>query len=549
MDAKSAKAAGKEAEDGPQRPPDPPAGGLDIAEPGIPREAEAFPGEAQLTEDEYNRVYVLHFALPRTITTCDLTEERTTEAELNEVLAAMAWGTLSESTHEWELESEEPTLEPPQEDLISYAEYMDRLYPANELMDPEARQENVKKAKEKKATFTNHGEPGVKFRPMFDQMLKCLAFTNKAQLKAFGISKVVLNEYDVPEDDSKDDTQNMMRFGRHQILPSFWNLIFHLAQTKCRFLLVFRTYGEELEMLQREVQYVCQGQHPGFKGKRTPLMNGERHSRDMRLKDEYIARFDRKAGKLEFASLNAVPPAPEQPAEQQAAAEAPPPAEGAAEGEGASTEVKAELGVAFEPTVYEFPPWHKVYAGLMHQIFEQVNTVAIVDDLAYWNEAKRAPTAGMPLLVDYGGSFAETKVQHIFFSGHIGAKDSGCVDVRDVVSGEPIPFEEANGVFLHRVDFFQAITDTEYYIKALEACQLKLSQKVVESRKVESHIDGTRPEVLKQLPCKEYLYRTVIPALLPALDACQRYRPADPLEFIAFHMLRHPKQYSKTLAP
>ena len=40
------------------------------------------------------------------------------------------------------------------------------------------------------------------------------------------------------------------------------------------------------------------------------------------------------------------------------------------------------------------------------------------------------------------------KVQHILFSGHIGANSAGCVDVRDVVSGEPVPFEDANGVLL-----------------------------------------------------------------------------------------------------
>ena len=145
------------------------------------------------------------------------------------------------------------------EDLISYAEYMDRLYPADELMEPEAKQQNIKKAAEKKATFTNHGEPGVKFRPMFDQMLKCLTFTNKAQLKALGISKISVNEHDVPEDPSKEDVHNIMRFGRYQFLPSFWHLLFHLAQMKCRFFLVFRTFGGEgLEPLQQEMKYLCQ---------------------------------------------------------------------------------------------------------------------------------------------------------------------------------------------------------------------------------------------------------------------------------------------------
>merc|ERR1712136_327807 len=125
--------------------------------------------------------------------------------------------------------------------------------------------------------------------------------------------------------------------------------------------------------------------------------------------------------------------------------------------------------------------------------------------------------AGKPLLVDWAGGFAETKVQHIFFDGHIRLDDAHCVDVRDVVSGEPIPFEVADKVFLHRTNFFHAVVDPDYYIKALQP--------------------------------KEYLYRTVIPALLPALEQCQRIRPPDPIEFIAFYMLRHPQGYNKTIQP
>lgn len=123
------------------------------------------------------------------------------------------------------------------------------------------------------------------------------------------------------------------------------------------------------------------------------------------------------------------------------------------------------------------------------------------------------------------------------------------MDARDVTTGEPLSFDDVNGVFVHSVDLFAAIADQEYFIKALEACELKMSQRIVESRKVEitSSNANVTPEILKDLSPKEYLLRTVIPALLPALESCQRYRPADPLEFIAFYMLRHQKQYNKTL--
>merc|ERR1719498_585209 len=207
------------------------------------------------------------------------------------------------------------------------------------------------------------------------------------------------------------------------------------------------------------------------------------------------------------------------------------------------------IPVAFEPTVYEFPPYHKAHEGLMHHILEQANTCAIVDDHEYWKEQDCKATSGKLLLVNYGGGLAETKVQHIFFDGHIQKDNAYCVDVRDVVNGEPLPFAEADDVYMHRVDFYQACLDGEYFMKALKTCETKMSQKILESRRVaeEKAAQGEKPETLKSLPPKEYLYRTVIPALLPALEACQRDRPADPIEFIAFYMLRHTQQYSKTL--
>merc|ERR1719428_399600 len=55
-------------------------------------------------------------------------------------------------------------------------------------------------------------------------------------------------------------------------------------------------------------------------------------------------------------------------------------------------------------------------------------------------------------------------------------------------------------------------------------------------------------EELRALPVKEYLYRTVLPALLPGLQVITRDRPPDPVLWLALYLLRHPKQYSKVLA-
>merc|ERR1719502_2076536 len=161
----------------------------------------------------------------------------------------------------------------------------------------------------------------------------------------------------------------------------------------------------------------------------------------------------------------------------------------------------------FEPTVYEFPPYHKAHEGLMHHILGTSNTCAIVDDFDFWKSKDCKPEGGKLLLVNHGGGLAETKVQHVFFDGHIQKGDAYCVDVRDVVNGDPLSFAEANDVFMHRVDFYQACLDTDYFIKALKTCETKMSMKILESRRVaeERAAKTQRPDELKSLPPKEYL--------------------------------------------
>lgn len=292
-------------------------------------------------------------------------------------------------------------------------------------------------------------------------------------------------------------------------------------------------------------------------------MDGSKGSKDYRLSDANIGRWSRKEGKLEFPNR----PAPEDllrfqnramdSAEAMAHATS-----DAAEGADADAEGGEGTAVSFPATFYETKKpdkdtdvYHDVYAGLQHHILgveakPVANAIAIVDDLDYWEEQGRASEAAKLLLVDHSGSLAETKIQHIFFDGQIGRDGYRSVDIRNVVDGKPIPYGEANDVFFHRVDFFQAIIDEGYFINALKTCEQTMSQRILQIRQMVDPVaaEQEKPEAIKALEShKDYINRAIIPALAPALEACERDRPADPIEFIAFYMLRHPKQYSKTL--
>jgi len=519
---------------------------------------EAFEGEAQLTDEEKTRRLVLHFSVPRTIMTCDTIDGRSTEQELNTVLAEMAWGTITAETAEWDIKSELPTLDPPDDSLISYADFLRDKYPTGPEVEDAVAEENRQMLAKLCGGFTNPNEPGQKFRPMYDQMVKCLTFS-KQVLKGYNINKVTMNEDDLKEDPTAEDWANLTRFGRYQVLPAFWQLLSFLVKEKRRFSIVFRSFGkDEIPLVQRELKMFCTGQHPCYNGgnktKKPPNMSGEKGSKDFRLQEDYIGMMDRMGQKLEYNQRNAELKKDEEKKEGEATAgEA---AKDAAEAEAGEEDIAT--GPTFTPTVYEFdgadhPPYHKAYAGLSHQILEEVFTTAIQDDYEYWIGNGRDSKAGKLVLIDD----AETKVQHIIFDGHIHAQDAHCVDVRNVVNGEPIPYEDAKDIYAHRVNLWSAITDEQYFVKQLAASELKMSMRTVARKKAKQQSEEAMgPAELAALlkdkeavPPKEYLYRTVIPALMPALEVCQRDRPEDPISFIAFYMLRHQRQYTKNIKP
>merc|ERR1719401_2497984 len=106
----------------------------------------------------------------------------------------MAWGSIDAESSGWVLASEDPSLEAPHSSLITYTEYVSRAYPTEEGMEDEARVANEQMATQKRQAFTSPGEPGAKFRPALDQMVKNLAHTNKALMKAYDLKRPLLNE-------------------------------------------------------------------------------------------------------------------------------------------------------------------------------------------------------------------------------------------------------------------------------------------------------------------------------------------------------------------
>jgi len=68
------------------------------------------------------------------------------------------------------------------------------------------------------------------------------------------------------------------------------------------------------------------------------------------------------------------------------------------------------------------------------------------------------------LLVDQ----ADYKTQHIFFDTNANEEAKCIVDVRELVSGEPIPYRKFINMYVMKVETHRAILEPDYFIKLIE---------------------------------------------------------------------------------
>merc|ERR1719428_1875315 len=457
---------------------------------------------------------ILHFDVTQVLIMSDMENNLTTDQVLNEILAEMAWGVLDTETGEWVLESEQPSLDAPDDAMISYTQYIREKFPATDVEDEKTRLENEELQTKAKHRFTAKGEPGQMFRGVYDQMIKNMTVPNGVK-KGYGISKVCVNETELPVDPNQDWAANLVRFGRYRILPSFFKLLDSLNREKRKNVtIVLRSSSSLLlEDVAEEINKFCNTQHPLYSGQnrtKKAVMNGDKGSIDFQLKEAHRGQFvagEDGAWYLSFEARNKVVEKPPND-DPDIIEEAPPP----------------------EPTLYD--GYKEIYAGLVKEVTMECAMCCV--------EHKQEKDFFVPpkLLVDQG----DTAVQQIYF--YPGTKPPS-VEVLDAVDCASL----GSSGYLMRVDPYRAITEIEYFIRGIAACEAQCTRKILEKKLAPvAKSSELTAEELRSLPPKEYLYRTVLPALLPGLQVVTRDRPADPILWLALYLLRHPKQYNKVLA-
>lgn len=129
------------------------------------------------------------------------------------------------------------------------------------------------------------------------------------------------------------------------------------------------------------------------------------------------------------------------------------------------------------------------------------------------------------------------------------------MDVRDIVTGDKLPYHKVLGKYVVKVEPVRAILESDYFIKQIEACEQardhELQHEGVPEDYQEEHKEMPLDDFakLQTLPTEDYLAKTVLPVLFGAMRLATAQRPKNPLRFLAFHLLKHQDQVKLPLPP
>lgn len=152
---------------------------------------------------------------------------------------------------------------------------------------------------------------------------------------------------------------------------------------------------------------------------------------------------------------------------------------------------------------------------------------------------------------------ADYNTQHIYFDSKLGLGNEQCrLEVRDVISGEKLPFESFINIYAAQVEPHRALLESDYFLKLIEMCEITRDAEIsaIESGQPFSAVQAQNPkdadvtilDELKQgetskpqLSNEDYLTKSVMPLVYNGLKILAAERPQNPLKYLALYMLQN----------
>lgn len=215
---------------------------------------------------------ILHFDINKTILMRDPASKVSVSSILPYLISECAWGTINETSGEWEL------IQPP---ILSYDKH--ETFPVTAITFNEYLENQISIAridrKILKSTFVDEGSIGYCFLDQLQYYKSYLSFHPS-----------FIN--DVPK---------YCKDGNYHIVPAFFSTINYLLEENIDFKIIFRTFGIDGSNVIDEYNLFCENKHPLFpcnKGNaldrriRLPIDTGKFIRMGVRNEDTYLSCID-----------------------------------------------------------------------------------------------------------------------------------------------------------------------------------------------------------------------------------------------------------------
>lgn len=202
------------------------------------------------------------------------------------------------------------------------------------------------------------------------------------------------------------------------------------------FAVVFRTFGDDIPLLVKEHNMYCRGEHPVFAT--SDKMDGSDGGVDRTVHlPVATGRF------IRHADIPGV--------------------------QGSGVHLATTIEEHGETVVDAVTGYHACMDVLSAKIREGHRTLAIKDHYPYWHTNGETAECGKILLVDP----KEASEHHIFFDDNVGFANTGAeiVDVRDVGTGETLPYAAIINQYLVKAQPTEAALNATYFYDKVKECE------------------------------------------------------------------------------
>ena len=399
---------------------------------------------------------ILHFDINKTAIFGDACQNISFESSLLFNFTECSWGTINHNTNEWELTYNELSFKQPSPELISYSSYLGRKFPNKtqmEIPDRIARARANEQLKYKRRQysdiFINKGQPGYAFKSKYESILSKLKLPQE----------YLLNEYNTQKK-ANPQLHALYGDGFRFLFFSLFNTMIKLTEQQKQFVIIFRTFGDDVDKVVYEFNLFCNGQHPLFNDIYYPryYFNGTNGSINYVIDNEHKGIMYRFSKDIRHSTLVV--------------------------GNTRRIHDNASPFNIYEcykesirnGSVSVINGGDMIYRYIMNMFNEGRSKACIInDDYLIWFSNEKEYAYGKPMFVNP----YDTNVVQVFFDDNVTKKWNSIIDCRNVVTEKSMNVNDVWGKYVIRADAISAGIDKDYFVNWILEIEKKMKEREV----------------------------------------------------------------------